>query len=333
MEYSKQLVLNGLQLFNIESEISKIEPFIDYFDLKKNPSEVKFIAKVEFTTRLPLVIRITKETHIDNNLAEKQSIFSEKLRRLGIQTPKRYSINNKFVLEFSYEGHTMNYALEDYVGVSKKKLNLQHLNKIGSLLGRMHSLSEENNIKLDTIGHVFNLLGVNEVIKLEKLVELHDEYNLDKTCLREIQEEYNLKLSIVSNKLEGISKYGVQGDSSISNLVLNKEEIWIFDYNIACDEYLVIQFALEGLLLCFEEEFEDNHSFDDRYDSFTKGYFKERNLSPIEREVYPVILKIAKAFWFTKIQFKEDSIEELLKNSKFKQVYEVLDNISKSLID
>jgi Ser/Thr protein kinase RdoA (MazF antagonist) len=333
MRYSKELVLQGLQLFEIKDKIVNIEPFIEYFNFQENPSEVKFIAKIKFETKKPLIIRITKESHIDNSLAEKQSIFSEKMREYGINTPKRYSMNKKYVLEFSHEGHILNCALEDYVGSSIKKLNIEKLRDIGSLLGKMHLLSETNDIKLNTTGYVFNLLGVNEVIKLDKLVELHNQYNLDKKFLSRIQKSYNLILSKVSTKLESESKYGVQGDSSLSNLVFKNDKTWIFDYNIACDEYLVIQFVLEGLLLSYEEEYADNSTFDERFDSFTKGYFEERKLSAVEKEVFPLILKVSKALWFTKIQFNESSIEKLLKKSEFKLVYEILDNISKLLRD
>ena len=69
----------GFELFHIEGEIIKIFSFYDYIDFDKKPSEVKVIAKIEFMDRKPLVIRVTKEKHIGNELAENQSVFSQEL--------------------------------------------------------------------------------------------------------------------------------------------------------------------------------------------------------------------------------------------------------------
>ncbi len=331
MDYKLELCKFGLELFGIEKEILSISPFFEYFNLDSKPSEVKVILKVVFENSQTLVLRITKEKHIDNHLAEIQYQFSQELMNKGIRTPKRYQIEGKYVLERNFLGHDMNFALEDYSGDCLKILNVRLIKDIGSLLGKMHKVSEQNNIRLNTKGYVFNLLGDNEVVGFYKLKELLKEYSQFANTIIEIENKFNLILKEISKKIKTVQKYAVQGDINASNLSLIDGELKVYDYNIACDEYLIVQATLEGLCLSYEERFDDNSTVYERFNAFIKGYQKERTLSLIEEDLFPLIYKVSDTLWFTKIHINDDSIESLLKSSNLHEISIRLQAISKSL--
>ena len=327
----KELINRCLNVFGVTDKVESSSTFISYFDFERIPSEVKMIAKVNFENRMPLVVRVTKEDHIDNLLAERQSAFANRLRLEGINTPLKFNVNGKFVIEQEYNGHLLNFSLEEYVTPHIEKLNLGLMYEIGKTLGKMHAVSEDNKFKLNTLGYVFNFLGKNEVVRFDKLKELSLKYPIQLDLVDKIEEKYNSIISNVSNLLSTIPKFAVQGDINASNLSIKDNKLWVYDYNIACDEYLVIQFVIEGLLLTYEEEYDDNSTYDERFEFFIKGYYKERNLLPKEKLAFPLIYKVSKALWFTKIHIKDDSIEELLKMRKYSEVNKCLDDMINQL--
>ena len=124
MNVENELIYKALELFNIKDKIESYSTYISYFDFNRQPSEVKIIARVNYAKRNSIIIRITKEDHIDNILADKQSVFADKLRLKGINTPLKYNVNGKYVIEGDYQEHTLNFSVENYVGTHLEKLNI-----------------------------------------------------------------------------------------------------------------------------------------------------------------------------------------------------------------
>lgn len=323
----KELIYKALELFSIKDIVVDYSTYISYSNFERQPSEVKIIARVNFPDRNSLIVKVTKEDHINNLLAEKQSNFADRLRLNDINTPLKYNLNGKYVLEWDYHGHTLNFSVEIYIGSHIEKLSTDSIYEIGKLLGKMHKISVEDSLKLNTIGYVFNFLGKNEVVRFDKLKDLCHSYPVQEDLIDKIEEKYNLSIAKVTDLLSFVAKYAVQGDINASNLSKTDKRIWVFDYNIACDEYLVIDFVIGGLMLSYEEQYDDNSTQEDRFESFAKGYLEERKLLKNEELAFPIIFKVARALWFTKIHINNDSIEELLKKSEFSKVNTILKDI------
>jgi Ser/Thr protein kinase RdoA (MazF antagonist) len=156
----------------------------------------------------------------------------------------------------------------------------------------------------------------------------HSQY---KGLLEEINQEYHILFNEISQKVQQLNKYAVQGDINASNVSLKDGELYIFDFNIACDEYLIIQAVLEGLCLSYEEKYSDHSTVEERFIAFISGYQKERQPNQTEKELIPLIYKVANTLWFTKIQYHNDSIESLLQQSNDQAVKNILHFMLQSL--
>ncbi len=307
-----KIIQESLVAFQIPDRIESVEEYIHHFNFQIEPAEVKFIAKIDFNDRTPVVIRMTKEEHIPHETIVKQTLFSETLRGFGIPTSKKYLSDEGFVKQILVEGQLLSVIVEDYVGASIKELSQDLLYEIGALLGQMHQVSKRNNLTLGTTGYVFNLLGKNDVVRMDKLLELSKQFGVAEDEVKQIEVLYKKDIDKISYGLRSLHKYAVQGDINCSNLSYSNQQLSIFDYNIACDEYLVIQTILEGLLLTYEEEYFDHSTYAERFQTFLDGYNSKRAFSDLEKQLYPIIYRVAHLLWFTKIHLKENSIERLL---------------------
>lgn len=329
--FKELLIKKTIILFGINDEIKKITPYFDYFNFVSSPSEVKYIAKVEFLNHNSVVIRITKEKHIESKLIEKQCAFSQKLMSLGINTPKRHKVNGKYVGVIKYKNHILNVTIEEYVNENLKKLNKKLTYDVGVLMGFMHKISEIHKLKINSTGYVFNLLGSNDVIGYDKLIELNEKYQLDNHRIQDIKNKYDLYLNSLKEKLKSLEKYAVQGDLYFDNLTYVDDELWVYDYNIACDEYLIVDMVIQGLLLAYEADYEEDLSVEEYFNVFYQGYKTQRQLSKLELEIFNLIWPMANALWFTKIHIKENSLESLLKDNKMEQAKKNIELICNKL--
>lgn len=91
-----------LQLYGFHEQVTEQKGYIHGME---EDGRMKLIFRVTLESGKMLVIKIL---HEDENLTEerckieKQSIFSEVMRRHGIDTPARYQANGKYCNEFTY---------------------------------------------------------------------------------------------------------------------------------------------------------------------------------------------------------------------------------------
>lgn len=322
-----ELIQEALRIFSFELKEFKAEYFFDYINFDSEPIQVKIISKITFKNNQTIVVRITRENHIAFDHIQKESFLSETFRKHGINTPKRYSVNSQFAQQINYNKHIMYVTIEDYVGPHIEKLNRKLLFELGSILSKMHKVAEVNNLSINSNGYVYNVIGTNEVINIGKLIKLSESYGFEQERINKINHMYFLIQKEITKQLSSLNKYAVHGDLNTTNISLYNNELCIYDYNIACDEYFVVMLAIDSLMMIYEEQYEEILSKEDKFQSFIDGYNSNRTLNVVEKHLLPIIINFADALWFSKIHLRDNSLEYFLKNNDQINATKIIDNM------
>ncbi len=250
---------------------------------------------------------------------EKQSAFSEFMRRNGILTPKRYSANGRFCNIYTYNGFPCNVTVEDWCGEEIRAIDPGIAYKIGVLMARMHLLSLENRCEIGC-GTLFSAAYWNDVDVYEDFCEICGDPRLDSSVAAEIKRLRNEKLRALRTLWDRLPKAAVQGDISINNLVLENGELTVFDYNNAGDEVLVSDLVMEGLLTAYEMELpegSDPASQNKLFPALLKGYLSVRRLTSDEADAAWLIYTLYNSLWFSRVVSREDSLKETVQRGDF----------------
>lgn len=325
MNIGVENIKDVISLYNIKGQVSTVYDFIHYRD----ENEIKIISKVDFTDRDSIVIKFVREVKHPSHIIESQSAFSEYLRSQGVLTPRRYMIEEKYCLQYKLDHMYVDITVEDYIGEEIRTLDAHLATKVGELMGKIHTISENGDC---LIGQrtIFDLLGYNEVSGYKTFCELGETHKIDATMYRKIKELYYKRLEKIKVHWNSLPRFATQGDISINNLTYAGDTIGIFDYNIAGDETLVGDMVLEGLLLAYEMDLSLGLTDNDRaslFQHFIQGYLTERPLTVDEKTVLNDIYSISFAFWFTKIKYNENSLEKLLERNEEEKVGRLLQEI------
>lgn len=320
-----------LDSFKFDYKLVDYQTYYNYINFESDPIQVKIIAKVTLSNQQDYVIRILRENHITFDEIVKQNELSEIFRTHGISTPKKYNFEGELVKKIYYNNYMMYATIEDFVGNHIKKLNKRTLYECGKLLAKTHKVSEELNLFLESDGYVYNFAGKNEVVLIDKLVDLSIKFNFETDKIMKIHQLYLQKHKKIVKELSNLKRYAVQGDLNTNNISLYDNELWLFDYNIACNEYFVVMLAIDALMMIHEEEFEEYLSKEDKFRSFISGYKSVRTLNESEELLLPQIFDLADALWFSKIHIRKTSLERLLENNEIDKATTLVDEIYKSL--
>ncbi|MHC8516085.1 aminoglycoside phosphotransferase/kinase family protein [Sporosarcina sp. ITBMC105] len=330
MTIGLEIIKEVLSLYNIKGQVTTVYDFIHYRD----ENELKIISKVDFTDRDSLVIKFVREDKHPSHIIESQSAFSEYLRSQGISTPRRYLSEDKYCIQYKLDYMDVDITLEDYIGEEIRTLDTHLATKVGELMGKIHTHSENGNCLIGQ-STIFDLLGYNEVSGYNTFCELGETHNIDVKMYQKIKELYHKRLEKIRVHWNTLPRFATQGDISINNLTYVGDTIGIFDYNIAGDETLVGDMVLEGLLLAYEMDLSFGLTDNDRailFQHFIQGYLTERPLTVDEKNVLSDIYSIAFAFWFTKIKYDEHSLEKLIERNEQEKVGRLLHEIYTSLV-
>lgn len=324
-------IKEALHCFGIHGTIMKTEILLKYRYSENNPAskEKRQIIRVDFAERSPIVIKYVSEEEHPNQLIEEQAIFSEKLRLHGIVTAKHYICEGKYCIKRWIDDFKLDVTAEDYLGEEVKVINETIAYKIGFLLGNMHVIAEKNDyhIKGETL---FNISTKNDVTMFDKFLRLKEQMPEATHLFAQIEHLYLKKLNRVKDKLATQKMYATQGDVSINNLVNSKDYLGVFDFNNAGDCYLISDAILEGILIA--QEMIDEEEFTEEkatalYDKYWSGYTEARELNSVEEEVKHDIYILAMAMWMTRIVYRENSLDSLIRAKKFKEAEILLENI------
>jgi len=278
---------------------------------------VKIIFSVLLTSGKRVVIKILLEENdplTDRNKIEKQSEFSEFMRKGGIKTPKRYIANERYCNEYIYNNIPCSVTVEDWCGEEITEINTELSYKIGELLARMHMLSLDNKCE---IGYkiLFSAAYENDVDAFDAFCKICANEHIDQSIVEQIKKLRNNKLEAIRSVWSELPRAATQGDISINNLVDGIDGLIVFDYNNAGDEVLVSDLVLEGLLTAYEmdlPEGADKSCRKDFFPSFLNGYLSVRKLSDKEADTSWEIYTLYNSLWFSRILYNEDSLEKLI---------------------
>ena len=311
----REAVLKTLKLFQPDFEPDVIETYL----LANEPGYRKFITGVIDCNGQRAVVKLV---HEDDDLTaerekiERQSAFSEQLRATGILTPRRYTSNGQYCVFADTSDGPLCAFVEDYCGREITQISESLAARIGSLLGQVHSVSEEKGIRIGC-GTLFGAAVENDVNAFDKLCKICEDERIDSDTVSRIRSLYLEKMSALRDVWDTLPCAATQGDISINNLVDTGEDLILFDYNNAGDEVLVSDMVLEGLLTAYEMNLPEDapQEVPQRlFLSFWEGYRSVRSLTQEERKTAWDIYVLYDSLWFTKIVYKPDSLEQLLKN-------------------
>lgn len=325
MKITKEHIQEILADYHILNQIEDITYFIEYYPNEKNQN-TKVISKVILYNHVPLVIKLINEDRHCSKEIEEQSVFSEILRITGILTPKRYKSNGTYCIEHSIENIMLSITVEDYIGEEIKAITLDDARQIGELFGRMHCISEANDCHIHYSG-LFNLMDWNEASGYDKFIELGEADKLDSTLFHAIKNKYLEHLNSVKSIWSQLPKYATQGDISINNLTFTKDQLGVFDYNNGCDEVLVSDMIIEGLLTAYDMDVIGDIDRKELFYQFVSGYRTQRILSDLEIEAMHHIYSISDALWATKIMAYEHSLTKLVERDETEKITALLEEM------
>lgn len=334
----ESVIKDILKLYCLNMDFSEQEEYINYKE-KDGDNLVKIILSVLLKGRKRVVIKILNEQGdlLENRAKiEKQSAFSELMRKNGIITPMRYMSNGKYCNEYLYNNILCNVTVEDWCGEEIKEINVDISYKIGELMARMHIVSLENKFEIG-YGTLFSAAYRNDVDVFENFCKICKNEHLDQSVVEQIKNLRNKKLDVLRAVWDSLPKAAVQGDISINNLVYGENELTVFDYNNAGDEVLISDLVLEGLLTAYEMDIPKGTEQSCReqfFPALLKGYLSQRKLSEEEADAAWIVYTLYHSLWFTRIVYSEDSLEELVKKKDYESanrlLMQMLDDMTES---
>lgn len=251
---------------------------------------------------------------------ETQSAFSEWMRQSGIKTPRRYRADGVYCSEIIYQNLPCHVTVEDWCGEEIMVLTTGIAYKIGVLMARMHSLSLEHKWEIGC-GTLFSAAYWNDVDEFQKFCEIGQNQNLDQTMVEQIKKFRGEKLEALRTVWDTLPRAAVQGDISINNLVDDgEEELTVFDYNNAGDEVLISDLVMEGLLTAYEMDLPAGADQSERekfFPALLRGYLSVRTLSEEEADAAWIIYTLYHGLWFTRIVYRDDSLEKLVEKEDY----------------
>ncbi|MBO5035719.1 MAG: hypothetical protein J6D42_01395 [Clostridia bacterium] len=318
MEISDKTVSEILRLYGIDGDICERKIYIDraYEDF------VKQIFSVKLKDGKHIVVKILREEDdysVNRRKFEKQSEFSEFMRKNGIKTPKRYLCGDGYCSEYECGGVMCHVTVEDWCGEEVGLIDSDLSYKIGQLMACMHTVSLENNCEIG-FGTLFSAAYENDVDAFPEFCKICENDNIDSGIVEQIKKIREEKLAFLRSVWTELPKAAVQGDISINNLVFDGKDITVFDYNNAGDEVLISDLVMEGLLTAYEmdiPEDADPACREEFFPAFLNGYLSVRKLSEKEAETAWVAYTLYHGLWFTRIMYNKDSLEKLVERGDF----------------
>lgn len=328
----KNVIEEILAMYGFSTAFSNQTEYIARYGEDEN-RHIKVILSVSIGSGERLVLKILREEqgnpHADREIIERQSVFSEFLRANGIRTPKRYSKDGRYCHSYVFQGVLCNVTVEDWCGEEIKEIDGEIAYRIGALLGRMHVLSLENQCKIGC-KTLFSAAWENDVDAYADFCKIGENPGLERTSVKEIQRLREEKIEKIRAAWDRLPKAAVQGDISINNLVYGADALAVFDYNNAGDEVLVSDLVLEGLLTAYEMDLPANTDRSEcelLFARFLDGYLSQRTLSKGEAEIAWEIYTLYHALWFSKVCYREDSLEKLVERGEYATANRILNTM------
>jgi len=282
-------------------------------------TEVKFriVFKVITVDKRKLVIKFFNDRDVSRQALNMHGVMSNLFIRNGIEVSKRYKHNDgNYYITKDIDGRITDITVEEFIcGNEMKRTSLFLMSEIGKRLGKMHLISEEENLIVGN-GSASSLFVGTESDKLGEFDENMDNFKFFKNILKNNQYENDLVNEIISlyekkrSQLKQVwaelPRGAVQGDLSPNNILLDKNNKinGIIDFHIAGDEVFINDMLSTGIFLAYEiepTEDEININKDQYLLAFISGYKEYRTLSSLEYSVMNNIYNITRPFRYRNV--------------------------------
>lgn len=254
------------------------------------------------TPRENLVCRLCGKGACPGWLMERQARFSDLLYREGVPVAGLYKNGASLCAEIQIKGNVYHVSLEQYLGTELTNADLSTFWRMGSLIGKMHRISEAYSAKI----------GISYVASAFKTGRANFARILDKASPAFVDEDWVLKLAFMHDGLvaalvqtwDALPAGAVHGDLGIyNNLMQTESGLGIIDFNRSGDE------AFLGDALCAYYASVHKLSWQERLSgipqaetlyAFFSGYGSERTLTATEKALYPLVAALFDGLFYCK---------------------------------
>lgn len=276
---SKQFLMSLLEVFHIHDFVTKIEVLEDFYSPQFG--EIKYIAKLSFSHRTAIIIKIVHDRIISLQLIEEQGRLAENFRNHNILTPEKYKTLKgnygfvKFVCLSDIEYPTY-ITCEEFIDDKKTKLTTDNAYNLGAILARMHRVSIKNNLHIASYPKEYCRDSKYPLFSvLEKILE---KYKKERMTMQNIVKKNKKEAEHIERCMGTFRKCAVQGDLSYDNYSVNDRGIFVYDYESAQDRERIRDVFIQSLCLAYKTDEENIQVGVSRYElwnDFMKGYFIE----------------------------------------------------------
>lgn len=246
----------------------------------------------------------------------------------GIHTPNfiytknsnEYSVNivDKGLKYFIWaEEYMPQSILDDVFENGYEEIDLNFLNEIGALVGKMCEISKERKIHFGW-NSPFILFDKpfpedeydeNYSNALRFYNGLKDNKKIDNKLFINIWEAYNTKRNKLKKIYSLLPKGALQCDLSSNNILLGKDKnlLGLIDYNLSGDDSYVAYAIQEFIFIAFEayriEWLDRKHCnyMEERFRALYKGFIQEYSQLPIEEDAIKLLYNICRPFRWDKV--------------------------------
>lgn len=318
-----------MKCFNIEQHIKWFtnEEIKDYklIDNSRSEKEIRLIFIITLKSEKKIVVKAYSDTITTIEKIQAWSKLAKDYKENKIKTadflPRQdlggYGVNvidNDMEYCIWAEEYMSQPSLDAVGNNGYEGTDISFLNDIGSMVGRMCSVSKKSNVRFGWNG---------PYILFEKPYEDDENYtnalrlynglsgnnNINNELNQFIWETYNEKREKLKSFYAFLPSGAIQCDLSENNILVNEDEnlSGIIDYNISGDDHYIAYAIQEFIFIAFEaykEEWLDREHclyMEERFKALYKGFFGEYCLSHLESESINLLYNICRPFRFDKV--------------------------------
>lgn len=277
---------------------------IQYFECVQRLDELKCVRELFYIETVDgrYICRLSNETNYPIPLIERQSFFAMMLYKNGVITAKKLQSNGCFCTEMSISNIPLKITLEEYLGKDLEDISLDSFFEFGSLLGRIHCVSENNRAK---IGKSFiseainnNRTDINRIFN--HAIPLFGESKIKS----ELASAHDYLIKQTKSYLGRLPCGAVHGDLGIfNNLIDTVKGIGVIDFNLAADEAYIMDAVITYYSSIHKYAWQKKYEsigVDQIHKYFWKGYFQERSLNDLELECLSTISSLFDGLFYCK---------------------------------
>lgn len=254
------------------------------------------------TSRENLVCRLCGEGACPGWLMERQARFSDLLCREGVPVAGMLKVGASLCADIQIEGNAYHVSLEQYLGVELTQANLSTFWEMGSLIGRMHRISQAYSAKIG-ISYVASAIKTGRASFARILGKASPAF-VDEDWVRQLGSMHDELVAALVPAWDALPAGAVHGDLGIyNNLMQTESGLGIIDFNRSGDE------AFLGDALSAYYASAHKLGWQERLSSipeaetlraFFSGYGSERTLTADETASYPLAAALFDGLFYCK---------------------------------